>query len=318
MRKIKRRLFSPKTFYMLVSIFFALILFFTAYSTNTGNQAVSTTETFAATVENVPIDIKYDSDKYFISGYSYEAEVYLTSTNRVKLDQEKSPSTRRFRLVADLTNASAGTATVKLNVRDLPSDVTARVTPATMSVTIGRKKTKTFKVVANVTEDNLATGYSLTKANSSVTEVEVTSDEDSIDQIDHVEAVLPNDTVLSEDYSGQANLQAVTADGTVVASIIDPAKASLDIKVKKLTKTVPLVINLTGEKASGVSDVKYQTSVTSVTISGSQDALDKVSQVTASIDISNVTKSQSKNVTLSEDGVTVDPESVTVDLSVVK
>ncbi len=318
MKNMLKRIFSAQTSYALVSLLFAIILFFTAYSTSYNGRDLQTHETFSANVENVPIDIKYDSDKYFISGYSYEAEVYLTSTNRVKLDSEISSSTRKFKVVADLTNADTGVTTVKLQIKDLPSDVTARVTPGTMSVTIGKKKSKTFKVVPRVDDNQLATGYQLDKASTNLSEVTVTSDEDSLEQIDHVEAVLPSNKVLSDNYSGQANLQAVSADGTVISSIIDPSKATLDVQVKKLTKVVPVVINLTGQKAEGVSDVKYQTSVSSATISGDQDALDKVSQISVTIDISNVTKSQSKNVTLSADGVTVEPEKATVTLSVTK
>ena len=318
MKKILKRIFSVQTSYALVSLVFAILLFLTAYSTSYNGRDLQTHETFSANVENVPIDIKYDSDKYFISGYSYEAEVYLTSTTRVKLDSEISSSTRKFKVVADLTNADTGVTTVKLQIKDLPSDVTARVTPGTMSVTIGKKKSKIFKVTPRVDDNQLATGYQLDKVSTNLSEVTVTSDEDSLEQIDHVEAVLPSNKVLSDDYSGQANLQAVSADGTVISSIIDPSKATLDVQVKKLTKVVPVVINLTGQKADGVSDVKYQSSVSSVTISGDQVALDKISQISVTIDISNVTKSQSKNVTLSADGVTVEPEKATVALSVTK
>ncbi|KXT76973.1 CdaR family protein [Streptococcus sp. DD12] len=318
MKKVLRKIFSAQTSYALVSLFFAIVLFLTAYSTSYNGRDLQTHETFSANVENVPIDIKYDSDKYFISGYSYEAEVYLTSTNRVKLDSEISSSTRKFKVVADLTNADTGVTTVKLQIKDLPSDVTARVTPGTMSVTIGKKKSKTFKVLPRVDEDQLAAGYQLEKASSNLSEVTVTSDEDSLEQIDHVEAVLPSNKVLSDNYSGQANLQAVSADGTVISSIIDPSKATLDVQVKKLTKVVPVVVNLTGQKAEGVSEVKYQSSVSSATISGDQEALDKVSQISVTIDISNVTKSQSKSVTLSADGVTVEPEKATIALSVTK
>ena len=45
------------------------------------------------------MDIKYDSDKYFISGYSYDAEVYLTATTQLALTTETSSDTRHFKLV---------------------------------------------------------------------------------------------------------------------------------------------------------------------------------------------------------------------------
>ena len=39
------------------------------------------TETYTNTVVNVPIDIQYDSEQYFISGFSSEVTVFLTGSN---------------------------------------------------------------------------------------------------------------------------------------------------------------------------------------------------------------------------------------------
>ena len=105
----------------LASIFFALILFLTAYAANSrsGGSTTGFGQTYSQTLENVPIDIKYDSNKYFISGYSYEAEVYLTTTNRIKLDSEINEDTRHFKVVADLSNLSEGSHKAKLQLTNL-------------------------------------------------------------------------------------------------------------------------------------------------------------------------------------------------------
>lgn len=52
------------------------------------------------------------------------------------------------------------------------------------------------------------------------TKVEVTSSEDIINQIDHVQAVLEGDDNLSDDYDGNLVLQAVSSNGTILASSI--------------------------------------------------------------------------------------------------
>ena len=63
------------------------------------------------------MDIKYDSDKYFISGYSYDAEVYLTATTQLALTTETSSDTRHFKLVADLSNLGQGTSQYLFRLR---------------------------------------------------------------------------------------------------------------------------------------------------------------------------------------------------------
>lgn len=316
-----KKFYNSQFWLVIVSIFLSLLLFLAATTSNythVGSQVSGATETYTHTLTNVPIDIKYDSDKYFISGYSYETEVYLTSINRVKLDSEINNDTRSFKVVADLTGLGEGTQTVPLKVMNLPSGVTATASPNNISVTIGKKKTKTFNVRGKVDVSQLAPGFELKKVSTDVSEVEVTSDESIIDQIDHVVANLPENEVLNGNYSGRVALQAVSADGTILASAINPSKARLEVSVKKLTKTVPVRVKLTGKMNDKVSDISYNLNQDQVTISGSQAALDAVNEVVATVNVSNITKDTSLNVNLAADNVSVEPSVVTVQLTATK
>lgn len=313
-----KKILGSQFWIVFVSLFFAILLFLLAAVNNYNQSGTQSSGIYSHTLVDVPIDFKYDSDEYFISGYSYETEVYLTSSNRVKLDSEINADTRSFKVVADLTDLETGTQTVELKITDLPTGVTATTTPTSISVTIGKKKTKTFSVQGSVNESQLESGYAIKKVSTNISEVEVTSSEAIIDQIDHVEAALPETEILSGDYSDKVTLQAVAADGTILAASINPDKARLDVTVKKLTKTVPLTIELTGNQDASVSSIKATPSQETVTISGSQEALDAIEEVTAQVDISNITKDTSQVVKLSADNVTVDPSKVSVQLTVTK
>ena len=307
---------NDRLWQMLVALFFAVVLFFTAWSGNTQNKnnSSSASNTFTQTVESVPVDIKYDSDKYFISGYSYDA--YLTATTQLALTTETSSDTRHFKLVADLSNLGQGTSRVPIQVKDLPAGMSAQVSPSTLTATIGKKASKTFDVVANITSDKLANGYEVKKVSLDATKVEVTSSEDIINQIDHVQAVLEGDSNLSEDYDGNLVLQAVSTNGTVLASSISPAKVHAKISLRKLSKSVPVKVELTGDKASNVSSISYSFNRGHVTIVGSQEAMDKIDSITVPVDISQVTKDTSKTIDLKAEGVTIQPGTVKVNLKV--
>ena len=69
---------------------------------------------------------------------------------------------------------------------------------------------------------------------------------------------------------------------------------------------------------SSLSDIAYKPSQTQVTISGSQEALNAVNEVVATVDISNITKDTNVSVNLSADDVTVIPSVVTIQLTVTK
>lgn len=323
MKILLQKILNSRFSLAVVSIFFSIILFLTAAANNysrVGTQISGATETYTHTLTDVPIDIKYDSDKYYVSGYSYEAQVYLTSTNRVKLDSEINSDTRSFKVVADLSKAEIGTGTVtaKLKVTNLPSGLTATVSPKTISITIGKKKTETFSVEGKVNASQLADGYELKSVSTNLSEVEVTSDEATIDQIDHVVASLPDDTVLDSDYSDKVTLQAVSTDGTILPSVIKPAKSELKVEVKKITKTIPVSLKVVGDMSESLSNIDYKLSNQTVTISGSQEAVAAVNEVVAEVDITNVTKNTSKTVSLSADNVTIEPNVVTVQLTVKK
>lgn len=305
----------------LVSIFFAIILFLTAASSShnhSNSQIYSPIETYTHSLKDVPIDIKYDSDQYFISGYSYGAEVYLTSTNRIKLDSEVNSDTRSFKIVADLTKSKPGTATVTLKVINLPTGVTATVSPDKISVTIGNKKTKTFPMRGSVDSKQLAKGYEISKIETGIDKVEVTSDESTIALIDHVVAKLPDDQVLDANYSSRVTLQAVAADGTILASAIDPAKANLSVSVKKITKSVPIRVEAVGLMDDSLSDIQYKLSKQTAVISGSREVLETIDEVVAEVNISDVTKNTSKTVSLVSNQVSIEPSVVTVQLTTIK
>lgn len=315
-----KKFYNSRIWLGLVSIFFAVLLFLSAASNsnNASSQINNPVETFTQSVTDVPIAMKYDSDKFFISDYSYGAQVYLSSTNRVKLDSEVNRDTRNFKIVADLTKSKPGKVSVPLNVSNLPSGLTAKVTPDRLTVTIGRKKTKTFPVTGAVDPKQIEAGYEIASITTTDKKVAVTSDESKIDLIDHVVAKLPDNVKLSSDYNDTVTLQAVSADGTILASSISPAKTDLEVKIKKISKTIPVSVQLTGQLSERVSEIQPRLSRQTVVISGPREVLDTINEVIAIVDVTDVTKSISKTVSLSQESITIEPSSIDVQLTVKK
>ena len=216
---------SKKILYIISSIFFALVLFIYATSSSFQNSISIrqvTSETYSNTISNVPIDIKYDSERYFISGFTSEASVVLTGSNRVALSSEMQESTRKFHVVADLSNASEGTVEVQLKVENLPSGLSATVNPQKISVKIGKKASKKVPVKYLITGSQVAEDISIT--NVSLEHEEVT--------VNHVAAVLPSNVTISGNYSGAASLQAMDANGNVLPSVVTPFETTMKVTTK--------------------------------------------------------------------------------------
>lgn len=146
----------------------------------------------------------------------------------------------------------------------------------------------------------------------------LTSDESTIEQIDHVVAVLPENQVLSKDYSGSVTLQAVSENGKILPSIIDPTKTDLEVEVEELSKKVPIIVELTGQINSSLSDIRYELATKEVLIYGKQENLEKISYIKAKVNISDVTKDTTKTIPLAADNLKISPAKVTVKLTAKK
>lgn len=219
------------------SILIAFTLFFYATTTNYKNT-INTgqsqpRETYTHTINNVPITIEYDSEKYFISGFASTVTVDLIGSNRLILQRETDKETRSFQIKADLRDFEVGTHMVKLQVLDLPTGVNANLTPVNLSVKIGKRASKNFTVEGHIYDNQLALGYSVSKVTVGTTNVKVTSDEETLSRVDRVEAVVTDVADLSQNYTGTATLQAVDAQGQILPVVFSQEVTSIQATITK-------------------------------------------------------------------------------------
>ena len=223
---------SKKEFlYVFASVLLSFILFINASSFNFQNNSSArqvSSETYTNTLTNIPIDAKYNDKTYFVSGLTSEVTVFLKGSNRVALASEMQPGTRKFRVVADLRKAKEGTVEVPLIVEDLPAGLTATVEPQKVSVKIGKKAKKSFAVRATIPVSDISL---------ETTKVEVTSDQETLSRIDHVQAVFPSSEIISGNYSGTISLNAVDAQGNVLPGLVKPSETRIQVTTKSSSST---------------------------------------------------------------------------------
>lgn len=221
--------------HLILSIFLALLLFFYATTTNYKNSESSASnnesETYVHTLSGVPIDIEYDTNKYFISGFSSTVAVELRGSNRVLLQRESDESTRTFQVIADLRELTDGTQTVTLQLANLPPGVSATLAPDAITVKIGKKVSQSLAVEGVIYSNQLASGYSVSKVTVDVSSVKVTTDAETMAKIDHVEAVAVDISNLDSNYSGTAKLQAVDSEGNALPVVLSETEANIQVVV---------------------------------------------------------------------------------------
>ena len=218
--------------YIISSLLFACVLFIYATSINYQNNTnarQTKTETYTNTVVNVPIDIQYDSEQYFISGFSSEVTVFLTGSNRVALASEMQESTRKFKVTADLTQATEGTIEVPLTIENLPSGLTAVATPQKITVKIGKK----------VTRDNVPVVPQI--------------DSSQIDERIIIERVTVSDEKVS------VTLQAVDKTGAVLPTVITPFETTMKVTTKAVRATSSTTSTSNGSSTENSSTTAAET-----------------------------------------------------------
>ena len=147
------------------------------------------------------------------------------------------PGTRKFRVVADLRKAKEGTVEVPLIVEDLPAGLTATVEPQKVSVKIGKKAKKSFAVRATIPDNQIVDGITVSDITLETTKVEVTSDQETLSRIDHVQAVFPSSEIISGNYSGTISLNAVDAQGNVLPGLVKPSETRIQVTTKSSSST---------------------------------------------------------------------------------
>ena len=252
--------------YIISSLLFACVLFIYATSINyqNNNNARSTrTETYTNTVLNVPIDIEYDSEQYFISGFSSEVTVFLTGSNRVTLASEMQESTRKFSVKADLTQATEGTVEVPLTIENLPSGLTAVATPQKITVKIGKKVTREkVPVIPQIDYSQIDESVLIESVTVSDQRVSVTSDSNTLSKIDKLVAVLPTSEKITGNYSGSVPLQAVDKNGTVLPTIITPFETTLKVVTKPARNTSSTTTSTTSSETTSSTATVFETKPT--------------------------------------------------------
>lgn len=227
-----------KIAHIIVSALIAVLLFFYATTTNYKNTLSTTqnvaTETYTHTINNVPISIDYDNEKYFISGFASTVTVDLIGSNRVVLQKETDEATRTFQVIADLTDLREGTHSVTLQAVNLPTGVNASLNPASFSVKVGKRASRVMAIVGKIPDNQLAEGYIVSKLTVASTSVKVTADEETLAAVAQVEAVVPDVTKLSENYSGTATLQAVDKEGNILPVVFSEEVTTLQATISKI------------------------------------------------------------------------------------
>lgn len=273
--------------YILISLLFSLLLFFNANS-QSFSRLISSETNYEESVQNVPINVVYDSDQYFVHGFSSNVSVKLSGANRIQLNKEIDPDTRDFSVVADLSNLGAGTHEVRLKTKSLSSSLTATIEPERISITIEKKVKKKFDVSPILSSTTSNNGLKVGQLSTQPETVEITTGENTMKEIDRVVASVDSAKLTADQESIQAPVQALNSSGEALAIQSDPQNVTVNFEIQTPSKEVSLYPIQEGDLPSDVESVKIDLNRSKVTITGAQSVIDQIDSIGIPVDVSQI------------------------------
>lgn len=296
----------------ILSLFFAVLLFYNANSSRLNEEDTSFTE-LSATAEKVPVNVTYNQDKYFISGYEQTVNVELKSSNKILLDKESNAETRSFSIVMDLTKYTEGTHEVPLQIVGLPNAIKGTIKPNKLAVTIEKKKSNKFPVEAAIDSKIFAKGFEIEKATVEPENVKLSGGEETIKKVSKVIAGISDQTNITSDFSQKVKLYAINDKGEPLNVKIEPDSARVDVNVKAPTKRVKVNPVQSGKMPQGITDYSFSTKDDKVDITGPKEILDEISAIDLKIDTSNIRETTSSSyIVVVPKEIKVEPDTILV------
>ncbi|EAG2945774.1 hypothetical protein B5H33_15620, partial [Listeria monocytogenes] len=218
--------------------------------------------------------------------------------------------------VADLTGLDEGTHEVPLEVKNLSSSVTAEIEPKTVTVTIEKKVTQTFTVEPVISTDGATSGYGVDSMSVDPQKVEITTGDQTLAEIDRVVAIVNPDDITGDSITVSGTIEAWDSDNNPLAIIADPDSVDVALMMEAPSKEIELFVTQQGTTPEGVSHYIYRMSSISAVLTGPQSILDETQQIGVPVDVSEITTTTERTVTIPvPDGTTINPTVVTIQIT---
>ncbi|WP_010529107.1 CdaR family protein [Lentibacillus jeotgali] len=269
----------------------------------------------AQTVEDVPVNIRIDEEKYVVSGVPEAVTVTLEGTTGTLTATAQQ---QNFDIYVNLKNLEPGTHTVDLQHTGIPDELNAYIEPKTIEVTIEERASEEFDVsVDHFNTDQLPDGYEIGKSQTDPGQVTVTSSQEVIENIAIVKAFVDVAETTESIESREAPVKVYDASGNELNVRIEPESISASVEINNPNKNVPVSVETTGELSDGYSLASITADTDEVTVFGTNEVLQNIEEVsTEPVDLSNITESGTVEVGLNlPDGASV-PDSETVEVTV--
>lgn len=264
-------------------------------------------------LEDVPLDIRIDSDQYVVSGVPEVVTVTLEGRTSILTPIARQ---QNFTVFVDLRDLEEGEHEVEVEHENIPEELTAYIEPKTITVNIEKRATREFAVdVEFVNMDKFPVGYELGTPEVNPETVTIVSSESIIEQIAMVKVFIDVTDLKESITNREVPVSVYDIQGNDLSVIVEPESVAVSVLVERPSKTVPLNVRTTGELPEGLS-IDEITAPEEIEIFGRRAILSEIDEIhTEEIDLSDIEESGEYEVEIDfPEGVTANDETVEVEI----
>ena len=288
---LNKLIFDSK-FSKIAALLIAIIIYVAVNADNTTTLNV----TQASQINDIPVQVMYNSEIYEISGIPEKANVIVTGDmSDITLQKSQTNS----RLTADLSGLTEGTYSIKLTPSNFISRLTVNVldTP-TVTVTIKKKTTTRFNISYEfINTNSMDSIYSLSEPTFDQTEVLIRASHDTIEGISFVKALI-DVTGVNDSFTKASKVVAYDQNGNRVACDIIPDTVQATVAVSSPNKTVPIIVRPVGTLPDNLAIDDISIDYSTVTVYAPNSVLDTINAFYIDLDVSGITKNTAVSTAL--------------------
>ena len=271
---------------------------------------------YAEILNDRTVTAVYNEELYVVEGLPETADITLVGQKRHIFLAKQSPSQG---VSVDLTGLKPGNHRVKLKYTQNLKSLDYKLDPSTVTVTIYEKESKNATLTYDVLhQDNLDSKLYINNIELDRSTAIIKGAEYKLNQVATVKALVDVDSIPKQ-QAGEITLKnvplvAYDSNGNRVDVEIVPSTVTAKLTITSPSKKVPIKVVPKGTLAFGKSIKSLTTDVSTITIYGTQAAVDATEQIEVTVDVDKLDKDKDYKVTLKKpSGITeLSNKSITV------
>ena len=274
---------------------------------------------YAEILYNQTVTAVYNEELYVVEGLPKTVDITLIGQRRHIFLAKQSPSKG---VSVDLTGLKPGNHKVTLKYTQRLKSLDYKLDPSQVTVTIYEKISETRTLTYDLLhQDSLDSKLYISNVELDRNDVIIKGAEYKLKQVATVKALVDVQNIPNP-QAGEITVKdiplvAYDNDGKIVDVEIVPKSVAANVTITSPSKEIPVRIIPKGNLAFGRSIKTMTSSLSKITVYGSQEAIDAIEQLEVEIDVKGLDKDKEYNVTLKKPKGITELSSKTLKVNVV-